>query len=89
VKGVNCRLRLLGLAPQLRKTGGCRSIAQEYSQHVSTEIDAHTQEEVPAAWPRFWTSTRQHGISVTATLIATRSRAHGHESQRSDWDAHQ
>jgi hypothetical protein len=89
VKGVNGRLRLLGLAQQPRETGGCGSVAQEYSQHVSTEIDAPTREEVPAAWPRFWTGTRQQGISVTAILIARRSRAHAHESQRSDWDAHQ
>jgi ubiquinone/menaquinone biosynthesis C-methylase UbiE len=89
VEGVNGRLRLLGLAQQLRKTGGYRSVAQEDSQHVSTEIDAPAQEEVPAAWPRFSTSTRQQGIPVTVILIARRSRADGHASQRSGWDARQ
>jgi SAM-dependent methyltransferase len=89
VEGVNGRLRLLGLAQQLRKTGGYRSVAQKDSQHVSTEIDAPAQEEVPAAWPRFSTSTRQQGIPVTVILIARRSRADGHASQRSGWDAHQ
>lgn len=50
MKGVLGRLRLLGLAHQLHKAGGDRSLAQD-SQQVSTEIDAHTQEEVLAACP--------------------------------------
>jgi SAM-dependent methyltransferase len=88
VKGVLGRLRLLGLAQQLQKASGYRSVAQD-SQQLSTEIDAPTQEDVLAAWPRLWTSTRQQGIPVTVILIAKPSRAHGPVSQRSGWDAHQ
>ena len=88
VKGVLGRLRLLGFAQQLHKAGGYRSVAQD-SQQVSTEIDAPTQEEVRAAWPRLRTSTKQQGIPVTVILIARRSRGQGDVSQRSGWDAQQ
>jgi 2-polyprenyl-3-methyl-5-hydroxy-6-metoxy-1,4-benzoquinol methylase len=88
LKGVLGRLRLLGVAQQLRKKGSYNSVAQEDSEQVSKDIDAPTQEEMLAARPRSWTKTRRQGIPVTVILIARLPRAHGHVIQRSSWDAH-
>jgi SAM-dependent methyltransferase len=57
-------------------------------QNKSPSIDAPTQKEVLAAWPRSWTRTRRQGIPVTVILIARLPSAHGHVIQRSSWDAH-
>jgi SAM-dependent methyltransferase len=88
LKGVLGRLRLLGVAQQLRKKGRYNSVAQEDSEQVSKETHAPTQEEVLAAWPRSWTSTRRQRIPVTVILIARLPSAHGHVIQRSSKDAH-
>ncbi len=77
LKGVLGRLRLLGLAQQLRKKGGYISVAQEDSEQVSKDTHAPTEEEVLAAWPRSWTSTRRQSIPVTVILIARLPGAHG------------
>jgi SAM-dependent methyltransferase len=88
LKGVLGRLRLLGVAQQLRKKGSYNSVAQEDSEQVSKDIDAPTQEEMLAARPRSWTRTRRQGIPVTVILIARLPCAHGHVIQRASWDAH-
>jgi ubiquinone/menaquinone biosynthesis C-methylase UbiE len=87
VKGILGRLRLLGVAQQLRKASGHDIIAEEASQQGSTHLDAPTQEEVLAASPRSWTNTRQGGVPLTVILIARWSKAH--VSQRSGWDSSQ
>jgi 2-polyprenyl-3-methyl-5-hydroxy-6-metoxy-1,4-benzoquinol methylase len=87
LKGILGRLRLLGVAQQLRKASRHDSIAEEASQQGSVHRDAPTEEEVLAASPRSWTNTRQEGIPLTVILIARWSKAH--VSQRSGWDSHQ
>jgi SAM-dependent methyltransferase len=77
LKGVLGRLRLLGLAQQLRKKGRYISVAQEDSEQVSKDTHAPTEEEVLAAWPRSWTSTRRQSIPVMVILIARLPSAHG------------
>lgn len=83
LKGLLGRLRLLGVAQQLRKKGRHNSVVQKDSEQVSKDTHAPTQEEVLAAWPRSWTSTRRQSIPVTVILIARLPSAHGHLIQRS------
>jgi 2-polyprenyl-3-methyl-5-hydroxy-6-metoxy-1,4-benzoquinol methylase len=83
LKGVLGRLRLLGVAQQLRSKGRYNSVAQEDSEQVSKDTHAPTQEEVLAAWPRSWTSTTRQSIPVTVILIARLPSAHSHVIQRS------
>jgi SAM-dependent methyltransferase len=87
VRRVHGRLRLLGVAQQLRKKGRHNSVAHEDSEQVSKDTNGSTQEEVLPAWPRSWMSTRRQSIPVTVILIARLPSAHGHVIQRSGWDA--
>jgi hypothetical protein len=84
---VHDRLRLLGVAKQLRKKGRHNSVAHEDSEQVSKDTNGSTQEEVLPAWPRSWMSTRRQSIPVTVILIARLPSAHGQVIQRSGWDA--
>jgi SAM-dependent methyltransferase len=88
LKEVLGRLRLLGVAQQLRKKGRYKSVVREDSEQVSKGTHAPTQEEGLAAWPQSWTSTRRQSIPVTVTLSARLLSAHGHVIQRSIQDAH-
>jgi 2-polyprenyl-3-methyl-5-hydroxy-6-metoxy-1,4-benzoquinol methylase len=81
LKGILDSLRLLGVAQQLRKGRGHDNIADEASHKGSIHLDPPTQEEVLAASPRSWTSTKQEGIPLTVILIARWSKA--------GWDSHQ
>ena len=69
VKEVLSRLRLLGIAQQVRKSGGRKGGNRE-TRNAAPTIGATTQEEVDAAWPQLWTSTKKQGIPLTVILIA-------------------
>jgi ubiquinone/menaquinone biosynthesis C-methylase UbiE len=68
VKAFLSRLRLLGIAQRMRKAG--RGGAQALPRGASSALDVPVREEILAAWPRSWTSTRKQGIPVTMIVIA-------------------
>jgi len=70
VKAILRRLRILRIAQQVRRRARSADARQEPRGSRSAR-EVPTREEVAAAWPRSWTSTRKQGIPVTVILIAT------------------
>ena len=68
-KAVLTHLGLLGIAQKLRRSERRRG-ARQHPRKVPSTIDVPTQEEVLAAWPKSWTSSKTQGIPVTVILVA-------------------